>query len=93
MTNKRSLFPPAKESQRREASVTLRFRVEDYERMHRVAQFSSTNVANLLSYVIVNTMLPMLEREMHKTKPDAAPAVSPQPSPTALPRLTEDPQP
>ena len=72
---KKQLLPPASDAHRREVSVNLRFSVEDYARLKKVAEFSETTVANLLFYVTMNTTLPLMEQEVQRAiKVESKPA-------------------
>jgi hypothetical protein len=68
---KQSVLPPPTQTQKREVSVNLHFNSDVYERIKVLAEFSGTSVAALLHYVTVNTVLPLMEREMSKKQSDA----------------------
>jgi len=76
---KKRLLPPSDHANKREVSVNLRFSQEDYERLKRVADFSSTTIANLLFYVTINTTLPMMEQAVKRAQSDPSPDAQSEP--------------
>ena len=76
---KKQLLPPSDHANKREVSVNLRFSQEDYERLKRVADFSSTTIANLLFYVTINTTLPMMEQAVKRAQSDPSPDAQSEP--------------
>jgi len=88
---KRQLLPPSTDAQKRVMSVNLRFSADVYERLKAVAEYSGTSIASLLFYVTVNTTLPMMEREMNKTKQAASPKKETSPPSDLVPDVAPRP--
>lgn len=85
---KRQMLPPAADTQKRETPVNLRFSSEDFDRLKRLADFRHTTVSNLLFYVTVNSMLPMMEKEMNGEVAEIERQKTPPAQPTRLPNVT-----
>jgi len=77
------LPPPA--SPRRQMNVSIRFSSPDYDRFKHIADYRKMTVTALLHYVLVNSVLPRLEREMQSEQRQAQPRV-----PTTAPSATQD---
>jgi hypothetical protein len=57
------MLPPPR-SPRRDVNVSIRFSAPEYERLRRIADYRSITVAALLYHVVINAVLPKLEREV-----------------------------
>lgn len=74
------MLPPLPEP-KRDKGAYLRFSPQEYNRLQAIASYRQTSVPLLLQYVIVNSVLPRLEREVQKERGEQPPSTSEPPPP------------